>query len=83
MAEKKGKLVICDLCGYSEFVAYTKTTQHDGGYTNIDNYEALSEGWQYSHDLSVKLCPTCGTAWEKCKESYLNRYRTLHVKEEV
>ena len=77
MAEKKGKLVICDLCGYSEFVAHTKTTNHDGGYTQVDHYEALSEGWQYSSDLSAKLCPTCSAAWEECKSNYRKRYSVI------
>lgn len=79
MAEKKGKLVICDLCGYSEFVAFTKTTQHDGGYTSIDHYEALSEGWQYSSDLAAKLCPTCSAAWEECKANYRSRYAITKI----
>lgn len=82
MAEKVGKLVICDLCGYSEFVAYTKTDQYDGGFTNIDRYEPLSEGWQYSSDLGAKLCPSCSAAWEKCKADYLYRYKAPITKEE-
>ena len=82
MAEKKGKLVICDLCGYSEFVAHTSTSNHDGGFTQVEHYEALSDGWQYSNDLGVKLCPNCGAAWKKCKEDYLYRYKAQIVKEE-
>ena len=74
MAEKIGKLVICDLCGCSEFIAHTKTTDHDGGYTKVDHYETLSEGWQYSHDLGVKLCPTCGAAWEATKTKFRSLY---------
>lgn len=82
MAEQIGKLVICDMCGHSEFVAYTGTDKYDGGYTVVDRFADLSEGWQYSSELSAKLCPTCGAAWEKSKKDYLNKYRVMCVTKE-
>lgn len=77
MAEKFGKLFICDICGATEFVEYIGTDRLDGGYTRIDNYEELSAGWQYSSDLSARLCPTCSAAWEQCKKDYLRNYKRI------
>lgn len=58
MAEKKGKLLICDRCGQTVFLEYTKTTDHDGGWTTVDHYEAPPEGWEYYTDFG-RLCPSC------------------------
>lgn len=82
MAEKIGKLIICDLCGASEFLRHVRTNVHNGGFTHVDVYESPPDGWEYSTDLRAKLCPNCSAAWEKCKEDYLNRYKIVqYIKE--
>ena len=58
MAEKLGKLKICDRCGEQIFLELTKTDTLDGGYTKVLNYECPPEGWQW-HSETGQLCPHC------------------------
>lgn len=61
MAEKKGKLLICDRCGATVFLECTGEGERDGGYTRWNNFEDRPEGWEFVRDCTKfsMLCPEC------------------------
>jgi hypothetical protein len=61
MAEKIGKLIICDKCGDTAFLKCIGEGETDGGYTRWNKFETPPEGWGYAHDCekTKKLCPKC------------------------
>lgn len=61
MKPVKGQVIACDFCHQGIFLQYTKTTEHDGGYTQVDHYEPEPEGWKsICFDRQwYKLCPNC------------------------
>ena len=59
----------CDLCGHYAFERYISTTERDGGYTRIHNFEHSGFGTlvMIYYDINsvsetrreIKLCPEC------------------------
>lgn len=65
-----GMLRFCDKCGTVHFLEYTGTDHLDGGFTRVDKFEKPPEGWKYSTELMMWLCPTCSTKWHKIIEQF-------------
>lgn len=65
MSEAKGKLVTCDRCGATVFLAKIGAVDRDGGFTRYDTFEDEPEGWQYASDISCKLCPECNKEYRE------------------
>ena len=71
MGSKKGKLLTCDRCGATVFLALEGQNYYDGGYTVTDKFEKAPEGWKAWTVVDVyrTLCPECYSLWLKmCKE---------------
>lgn len=64
MAEKIGKMKICDRCGRKIFLELIKTDELDGGFTHVPKYEDTPEGWVRSYDLGMTLCPDCNDNYQ-------------------
>ncbi len=67
MAEKNGRLYICDKCGETEFCECTGENERDGGYTRWNTFEPLSEGWSVTMDCEKihRLCPKCNKKYRE------------------
>lgn len=70
MSSKKGIIETCDRCGISTFRKYLKTEDYDGGFTKLDNFEALPNGWHRYNEPNiddkyntVTLCPKCSSQY--------------------
>lgn len=72
MAEINGKLVICDRCGATAFIACTGEGERDGGYTRWNNFEALPEGWDITRDCkkTFRLCPSCNKLYRDMIDNF-------------
>lgn len=71
MPETKGKLTICDRCGYEHFRKFIARGDADGGYTTYDKYEDLPETWLYITQIGY-LCPTCSGIFRAFIKAFLN-----------
>lgn len=58
MSETKGKLIVCERCGFELFRKFIGKGEADGGYTTWDKYEETPEDWLYTTQIG-NLCPYC------------------------
>lgn len=72
MAEHLGKLVECDRCGKTHFLNYTGTEAFDGGYTKVDLFEKMPDGWGWHSDIGT-LCDECETRYRKFIERFMTK----------
>lgn len=77
MAEVNGKMVTCDRCGESIFLACTGEGERDGGFTRWTKFEPLPKGWEVHEvpgDKYLKTCPSCSALWcEVLTEHFINK----------
>lgn len=73
MSEILGKTIICDRCGKTHFLQYKKTDSFDGGYTKIDSFEQMPEGWKLHYDLIGLLCDECDKEYSDFLNKFLNK----------
>jgi hypothetical protein len=77
MSERVGKLVKCDRCGKETFLQYKGTDKLDGGFTRVDNFEALPNFWAEN----IKCFPAGDGHTLKtgclCDECYQMLYETM------
>lgn len=78
MSEWKGMITICDRCGAENRRSYTGRTEMDGGFTRINNFEALAEGWEM-HDGKM-FCPDCEREYQQTLKAFMGH---IERKEEV
>lgn len=74
MGSKKGKLLTCDRCGATAFLALNGKNYYDGGYTTTDSFEEAPEGWNEMRIVDVyrTLCPGCDELWQTVCMEFLN-----------
>ena len=74
MAEKKGKLLICDKCSATVFLECTGENERDGGYTRWNTFEEPPEGWNYVRDCETlnRLCPKCFKKYQEIIRKFEN-----------
>lgn len=74
MSEKIGKIVTCDRCGREIFLNYTGTSHLDGGFTKIEHFEKMPDGWRvresYGKDY-IMLCPDCNNEIELLHKKFM------------
>lgn len=56
--QTEGVMERCEWCGRRYFRPHKETTYRDGGFTKIDKYEPLPEGWGNRYGIGM-LCPDC------------------------
>ena len=69
MADIKGCKTICDCCGKETFRLYTGEEVLDGGYTRINNFEPLPNGWRSRSEIGM-LCPDCNREFDILLEDF-------------
>lgn len=77
MASFIGKINICDRCGATAYSRKTGEGRYDGGYTTLDKFEEMQEGWNTSAHVQEKivtLCPACNEKWHKVGRGFLDGY---------
>lgn len=67
MAEVKGKLCSCDLCGRQIFLKCTGEGERDGGFTRWNTFEPYPEGWSYETPIG-RMCPYCNAEYNRLIE---------------
>lgn len=72
MAQKVGKMIVCDRCGYSVFLECIGEGETDGGYTRWNKFEAAPKGWAYHLDTGT-LCPKCNSFYTDIIKSFTNK----------
>lgn len=72
MAQKNGRLYICDRCGETTFCECNGEGERDGGYTRWNTFEEPPEGWGTTRDCEkvFNICPSCN-------EIYRNMIKTF------
>ena len=63
--EKKCKLLTCDRCGNNIILKLTEEITKNGSSILWESYERAPEGWYWSPDLGMHLCPDCSAKYEQ------------------
>lgn len=71
MSEEKGKLVTYNRCGTTYFRKFIATENLDGGYTPLEKYEDLPDGWLYENQFG-HLCPDCAGDFRSFVTSFMS-----------
>lgn len=64
------KVTKCKRCGETVFRRYLSTKELDGGYTKIEEFEKMPDGWENSYELGM-LCPVCHEEFESMKKDFM------------
>lgn len=72
MAEHLGKMIECDRCGKTHFLYYTGTESYDGGYTKVNLFDKMPDGWKKHSDTGL-LCDECATAYQELLDEFFDR----------
>lgn len=72
MSEWKGMIVTCDRCGKETRREWLSEKEMDGGFTRIQNFEPIAEGWEYEPVIEGHLCPFCHDAFEQILDEFMN-----------
>ena len=85
MAEIKGKMLICDICGKSVFLEYlvTNSERHYGGFGSYEVYEEPPEGWNFSpivYNGVRNLCPDCSAPLNELEKKHKEEISALEEK---
>lgn len=78
MGKQNGKILICDRCGYEEFLACTGENSADGGYTKWNTFEKPKKKWIFGENFAgsyVDLCPECAEQYKILKEAFIKQKR--------
>lgn len=79
MAEVKGIIVTCDRCPETTIRKYLGEGELDGGYTKLDKYEPMPEGWTSHYWLNlvkngtVIFCPKCTEKMKTILNAFIQR----------
>lgn len=66
---------VCKRCGETHFSMYIGTQQYDGGYTRVNIFEPLPDGWGWGWGNEIgRLCPTCFEKYEKMKNNFMKDF---------
>lgn len=79
MSEFLGKTIVCDRCGKTHFLRYKKTDSFNGGYTNIDQFESMPEGWEQHYAIPGLLCEECEKEYADILKKFMNRESSNNV----
>lgn len=74
-----GQMVICDRCGAEIFRRWIGEKTYDGGWTHVDSYEQLPDGWGLVavpntvkeattgnvYNKYLEVCPDCQKVWQR------------------
>ena len=69
MSEQIGKRLTCDRCGETIFLKWEGMSEFDGGYSKIQHFEKVPEGWGSVIDLGL-LCPRCYVEYGNLIENF-------------
>lgn len=69
MSEQIGKRLTCDRCGETIFLKWEGMSEFDGGYSKIQHFEKVPEGWGSVMGLG-QLCPKCYGEYIKLIEDF-------------
>lgn len=72
MAEHIGKMIECDRCGKTHFLYYTGTESYDCGYTKVDLFDDMPDGWKKYYDTGL-LCDECAKAYQDMLDEFFDR----------
>lgn len=72
MAQKIGKILICDRCGDSVFLNCIGEGETDGGYTKWNKFEVAPDGWNRYLGIGI-LCPKCNSLYTDIVKSFMNK----------
>ena len=72
MAEHLGKLIECDRCGKTHFLNYTGTESYDCGYTKVDLFDKMPDGWRQHYDIGL-LCNECEQAYQDMIDEFFGK----------
>lgn len=64
------KATVCQRCGECLFSEYIDTKEFDGGYTRVNEFESVPDGWQ-RHDTTGYLCPSCEALYQSQLKSFM------------
>lgn len=71
----EGMMETCDWCGRRYFRPHKGTDYADGGFTKIDKYEPLPDGWTNRLGMG-SLCPDCSKELDaRIEEAKLRRIK--------
>ena len=76
--QTEGVMERCEWCGRRYFRPHKETTYRDGGFTKIDKYEPLPEGWGNRYGIGM-LCPNCSKDLDESIEAAKSR----HIRPEI
>lgn len=69
MSEQIGKLLSCDRCGETIFLKWEGMSEFDGGYSKIQHFEKVPEGWTKNRDVG-DLCPDCSELYQTMMHAF-------------
>lgn len=64
------KVAKCQRCSYTAFMEHMGTQGLDGGFTKIEKFGELPEGWQKRIGIGM-LCPKCNSLFERMKKDFM------------
>lgn len=64
------KVTKCDRCGETVFLRYLSTKELDGGFTKIDEFEKLPDGWKNFYEIGM-LCPECSRKFDELRKGFM------------
>ena len=64
------KVTKCKRCGETVFLRYLSKKELDGGFTKIEEFEKIPDGWENSFELGM-LCPVCHEKFESMKKDFM------------
>lgn len=64
------KATACQRCGECLFSEYNGTKEFDGGYTRVNEFEPVPDGWQ-RHDTTGYLCPSCEALYQSRLQAFM------------
>lgn len=88
MSCETGKRITCDRCDTEVFLKHTGEEEYDGGYTIVQTYEPLPEGWdnffirRKGKNKLVYLCTECATLYESLMDSFFGENDDEHRHDE-
>lgn len=72
MAEHLGKMIVCDRCGKTHFLHYTGTESYDGGYTKVNLFDKVPDGWRQHYDIGL-LCSECEQTYQDMLDEFFGK----------
>lgn len=70
------KAMVCSRCGEVSFVKHIGTRHFDGGFTAVEDFEAIQEKWGW-HNETGTLCPDCESEYQKCCMNFMQEVQKM------